>query len=155
MHRKCSVQGFIIPRETVRLIMKELDPDLVDASLRRFLRRKYSAKGPGSLYHIDGYDKLKPFGICISGCIDGFSRRIIWLNAYQTNNDPTVIGGYFLESITDSNSCPMFVRCDFGTENVRIRTLQQFFAIVNNARNSIEKCYLSGSSSSNQSIESW
>ena len=26
-------------------------------------------------------------GSCISGCICGFSRKIIWLNVYQTNSD--------------------------------------------------------------------
>lgn len=25
-----------------------------------------------SMWHADGYDMLKPFGLAISGCIDGF-----------------------------------------------------------------------------------
>lgn len=28
-------------------------------------------QGPNFLWHLDGYDELKPFGICIHGCIDG------------------------------------------------------------------------------------
>ena len=28
-------------------------------------------KGPNFLWHCDGYDKLKPYGIAIHGCIDG------------------------------------------------------------------------------------
>ena len=28
---------------------------------------------PNFLWHCDGYDKLKPFGIAIHGCIDGYS----------------------------------------------------------------------------------
>ena len=36
--------------------------------------KKHSC-GPNYVWHIDGYDKLKPFGIAISGCIDGFSRN--------------------------------------------------------------------------------
>ena len=27
-------------------------------------------------------------GLCINGCICGFSRKIIWLNVCQTNNEP-------------------------------------------------------------------
>ena len=44
---------------------------------------------PKFIWHIDG--------LCINGCICGFSRKIIWLNVYQTNNDPKIIGGYFLD----------------------------------------------------------
>ena len=29
-------------------------------------------QGPNYAWHCDGYDKLKPFGIAIQGCIDGY-----------------------------------------------------------------------------------
>lgn len=32
----------------------------------------YNAKGPNYSWHTDGYDKLKPYGIAIHGCIDGY-----------------------------------------------------------------------------------
>ena len=60
-------------------------------------------------------DKLKPYGIAIHGCIDGlvwnsyvqlfnnfqnsYSRKIMWLNAASSNNDPRVIGSYFMECV--------------------------------------------------------
>ena len=28
-------------------------------------------QGPNFIWHMDGYDKLKPYGITIHGCIDG------------------------------------------------------------------------------------
>ena len=31
----------------------------------------YLTQGPRYLWHIDGYDKLKPYGFSIHGCIDG------------------------------------------------------------------------------------
>ena len=40
------------------------------------------------------YDNLKTNGISINGCIDGFSRKIIWLEAYYTSSDPLVVAGY-------------------------------------------------------------
>ena len=43
--------------------------------------------------------KLKPFGVAISGCIDGFSRDIVWMKAYTTNNDPKVTADYFVSSL--------------------------------------------------------
>ena len=53
--------------------------------------------GPNHLWDIDGYDKLKPFGFCIHGAIDGFSRRILWLDVGYTNNYPTVISQNYVD----------------------------------------------------------
>lgn len=67
-----------VDRETVRLILKVLDPDGVETrSRRRLQRQKYRFKGPDFIWYIDGCDKLKPFGFCIHGAIDGYSRRIL------------------------------------------------------------------------------
>ena len=29
-------------------------------------------QGPNYIWHVDAYDKLKPYGMSISGCIDGY-----------------------------------------------------------------------------------
>ena len=34
-------------------------------------------QGPNYAWHIDGYDKLKPYGFALHGCIDGYSRKIL------------------------------------------------------------------------------
>ena len=62
--------------------MKYLDPDGVFSRSRRvFPRRQYSVQGPSYMWHLDGYDKLKPFEFAIHCAIDGCcSRRILWLN---------------------------------------------------------------------------
>ena len=60
--------GLVVGKETVRELMKILDPYGVSArSSRRLRRRQYSTKGPNHIWHIDGYDKLKPFGFCVQG----------------------------------------------------------------------------------------
>ena len=58
-------------------------------------------------WHIDG--------LCINGCICGFTRKIIWLNVYQTNNDPKIIGGYFLDA-KGNGGCPTKIRTYYVTE---------------------------------------
>ena len=40
---------------------------------------RYYAQSRNYVWHVDGYDKLKPYGFCINGAIDGYSRRILWL----------------------------------------------------------------------------
>ena len=100
MHAKCLQNGLRVRKEDVRLILKELDPEGVDLRRRRVLhRRAYYARGPNYIWHVDGYDKLKPYGLCINGCIDGYSRMLIWLNLYHTNSNPRLIGGYFVEGM--------------------------------------------------------
>jgi hypothetical protein len=42
-------------------------------------RRVYQNPGPNAVWHADGYDKLKPYDFAIHGCIDGWSRKVLWL----------------------------------------------------------------------------
>ena len=78
MHEKCLEHGVKVRREDVRIILKALDSNgVARRKARRLQRRSYFARGPNFLWHVDSYDKLKPFGFCINGCIDGFSIKII------------------------------------------------------------------------------
>lgn len=73
---------------------------------RRLRQRSYFSKGPNFIWHLDSYDKLRPYGICINGSINGFSRKIMWLNAYTTNSDPKLIGGYYIEAVQHLGGLP-------------------------------------------------
>jgi len=57
------------------------------------------------VWHVDGYDKLKPYGFCIHGSIDGYIRRILWLEVSQSNT-PIVIVMYYLEAIRRHGIAP-------------------------------------------------
>ena len=53
-----------IERETVCRALKVINPDRADHRISRKLkRRQYSVLGPNNTWHIDGYDKFKPFGL--------------------------------------------------------------------------------------------
>lgn len=80
-----------VPRDKVLSLLRHIDPDGIDLRKRhRLKRRKYRVKGPNYVWHVDGYDKLKPYGFCVHGAIDGYCRRIIWLEVSQSNNDPAI-----------------------------------------------------------------
>ncbi|OWF45268.1 hypothetical protein KP79_PYT01586 [Mizuhopecten yessoensis] len=152
MYGKCKEKGLSIRKEDIRLILKEIDPIEVETRMsRRLVRRAYFARGPNYVWHIDGYDKIKPFGMCIRGCIDGYSRKLIWLNVHQTNNNPKIVGGYFLEAVKECGGTPRIVRTDYGTENGHVCDFQHFFH-RNNRR---ENAFIYGPSTANQRIESW
>ena len=68
MLQKLRSSGLTADKETVRLTLKSLDPVGVDRRKRRKLtRHKCHSFGPNHTWHIDGYDKLKPFGRAIHG----------------------------------------------------------------------------------------
>ena len=65
-------------------------------------------------------DKLKRFGIAIHGCIDGlvyighyciimtklillcrYSRKVLWLNAAKSNNNPNIIAYFYLKCVKE------------------------------------------------------
>lgn len=155
MYSKCKEYGIHVKKEEVRLILKELDPRGVELRrTRRLHRRSYFAKGPNYIWHLDSYDKLKPFGICINGCIDGFSRKIVWLNAFTTSSDPKIVGGYYMDAVERQGGCPRIVRGDRGTENVKVRDFQRFLRRNLQDTSSIDS-YIEGASTANQRIESW
>nr|XP_046264635.1 uncharacterized protein LOC124069481 [Scatophagus argus] len=155
MYTKCKENGLHVRKEDIRLILKELDPRGVELRRsRRLYCQSYFATGPNYIWHLDSYDKLKPFGICINGCIDGFSRKIIWMNAFTTSSDPKVIGGYYVEAGERSGGCPRIVRGDRGTENAKVRDFQRFLRRNLRDGSAIDSC-IEGASMTNQRIESW
>lgn len=158
MHLRCIQNGIIVKQSVVRHLMHVLDPEGMSARRRKRLRRRqYFNKGPNYLWHIDGYDKLKLYGICISGCMDGFSRKILWLRAAYSNNSPQIICIYFLETVTKLKSYPQTIRTDMGTENTLIECVQKYFhEIMNNEEDdSVLPPFLYGTSHANQRIKVW
>lgn len=84
--------GLRVKRDTVMQCMRFVDAQGVQQRRKRRLnRRNYHAKGPNWIWHCDGYDKLKPYGFAIHGAIDGWSRKILWLEVAATNNNPIVV----------------------------------------------------------------
>ncbi|KAI3362647.1 hypothetical protein L3Q82_001631 [Scortum barcoo] len=154
MYAKCREHGLRVRKEDVRFVLKKLDPRGVSLrQARRLRRRNYFSKGPNFIWHLDSYDKLKPYGICVNGSIDGFSRKIIWLNAYATNSDPKLIGGYYIKAVKRLGGCPRVVRGDLGTVNGHVRGFQCF--LVPTSPDDTLDSYLEGASTTNQRIEYW
>ena len=151
-----SNYGIHVRRLTVQNIMKELDPEgCKTRKAHKLQRREYLNPGPNFTWHADGYDKLKQFGFPIHGCIDGFSRRIMWLEIVRTNNDPRVIGGLFLDCVKSQNGCPTVLRTDRGTENGLMASAQCYLRRNHRDQYNGLRAHRYGSSHSNQRIEAW
>ena len=157
MHQRLQTDnGLVVRRDAVRRVLRVLDPEGVEARLRHRLRRRtYRGKGPNRTWHIDGYDNLKPFGFCIHGCIDGYSRSITWLEVGPSNNNPAIICQYFLDCVKQVNCTPQIIRSDKGTGNTNIAAVQRFFRRAHQDEFGGNKSFIYGKSVSNQRIEAW
>ena len=102
-----------------------------------------------------GYDKLKPYGFPIHAGIDGYSRKVLWLEVARTNNDPEVTASFFLECVRQNKCCPLQTRTDYGTENGTIAAMQCYFRADDDAPFSGEHAHLYGTSTRNQRIENF
>ena len=119
------IAGYSVSRLTLSGLLSILDSEGVELRRRKILRRrKYYGKGPNYLWHVDSYDKLINYGICINGCIDGYFRKIIWCEETFSSNDPRIEAGHFISSVEKLTACPRKVRGDRGTENKHLEEIQ-------------------------------
>ncbi len=105
------------------------------------------------MWHIDGYDKLKPFGFCVHGALDGYSQRVLWLEVGPSNNDPWVVAQYYFNYFQRMGGTPPIVCADCGTENVHVVAIQRFFRASAEDSFAGDKSFMYGKSTSNQRIE--
>ena len=130
-HGRASGQGYVggyikalglrIQRKRLSESMTRVDPQ--NTALRWGVvvsRRTYQVPWPNSLWHLDGHHALIPWKIVVHGCIDGFSRRIMFLRCNSNNRAETVLN-LFLDAINrDGNLWPSRIRVDKDVENVLV-----------------------------------
>ena len=115
--RLALYHGIFAPRDAVMYTLKQIDPQgSNNRRARKLKRREYRNAGANSCWYVDGYDKLKPFGFPIHKCIDGYSRKIIWLKTVHSNNNPFILGIVFLEHLKQYESCLSRICTDCGNE---------------------------------------
>ncbi|KAI7789248.1 hypothetical protein IRJ41_004186 [Triplophysa rosa] len=144
-----------VTRDDVMHTLRRLNPSGVHLRQRhKFVRRGYFTAGPNQVWHVDGYDKLKPFGIAISGCIDGFSRKVMWLCSGSSNNDPGIIAQYYVKCVSDFG-LPARLRTDCGTENGTMAAIHCALRAEHTDDFAGAQSHMYGTSTANQRIESW
>ncbi|XP_041827246.1 uncharacterized protein LOC121644788 [Melanotaenia boesemani] len=108
-----------IQRQRVRRCLQQLDP--IGRAFRRrhtIRRRIYNVQTPNQLWHIDGNHKLVRWRMVFHGCVDGFSRTIIYLQCLNNNRASSVLG--LFRTGIQCFGLPLRVRCDHGMENTEV-----------------------------------
>ena len=125
-------KGYICRRHDVRQIVKQLDSDSAKLRKRRRLsRRRYAADVPNFVWYLDGHDKLKPFGVSIHGCIDGFSRYLIWLEVASSDKKPELIAKFYLDPVKSLEGIPLQIKAYNGTEHSLIEPMHLHLSVLN------------------------
>ncbi|EJT47175.1 hypothetical protein A1Q1_04033 [Trichosporon asahii var. asahii CBS 2479] len=120
IHTYLELEGIKVTRDQVQATCRRLNPDGTwDRWIRARLRRVYRVPWVNSLWHIDGHHKLNPWKIVIHGGIDGFSRRIVFLQA-SNNNLAVTVEDCFMHA-TRCYGWPSRVRVDYGGENLGVK----------------------------------
>lgn len=140
--------GIKIPKEQIRQAVLIIDPAGVNLrQQRRLHRRTYHAEMPNKSHHLDGYDKLKPYGFSIYATIDGHSRYVLHLNVMVSNKEPHQVGHCFLDGAIENGGLPSRTVSDFGTETgIVVGIMRRFVG---------QQSHTYTSSQRNQRIESW
>ena len=142
-------EGIQIPRIRVQQMLKEIDTEGSELRRRhRLKRRVYLNQDPDFSWHLDGYDKLKPFGFAIRGAIDGYNRKMLWLKVLRSNNSPNKIAAPYLSCVKELQGTPIKIITDLGTENSLAAAIHSFFRQDANRHQYVP-------SARNQRIECW
>lgn len=164
MNQKLRMEHDIqVPRHLVYNMMADLDPEGLE--VRNLQKRKKKAKGnftsegPLWVVSLDGHDKLCgyqnwTFPIGIYGCIDTFSRKILFLFVCTSNSNPLVIGKMYLQYLFETKTLPRYWRLDRGTETGKMATIDTYPINQHGIMDDPTKSIIYGPSTSNK-IERW
>ena len=146
MWHNLRLQNIQLLRDVVRELMREMHAVGCERRKSKSLkRRSYFSSGPNYAWDVDRYDQLKLHGFPIDGCIDSWSRKIMWLKVTKSINHPDIIASFFLNCVEELRSCPVKLRTDCGTENGVMAAMQCTFQQSADA-------HMYGSSAANQRI---
>ena len=98
-----------------------------------------------SFRHMDGNHKLIKWRFVIHGCIDGYSRTIVFLKCSTNNRASTVLENF--ENAISQFRMPLRIRTDHGTENIQVARAML------DAHGVASKPVITGKSVHNQRIE--
>ncbi|GAA93201.1 hypothetical protein AKAW_11313 [Aspergillus luchuensis IFO 4308] len=147
----------IIPRYRLHDIYRTIAPEAIQQRKNDMQRSRgsYIVPGPDMIWSVDGYMKLDPYGIQIYAAIDANSRYIIWIYiGIDTRTSVSVVRQY-LDTIHERKIICNQIRSDHGSETSLLAKAHCYLRRAYEPEIEATQCYIFGSSTANQRIESW
>ena len=69
---------------------------------------------------------VKPYGFSIHGCIDGFSRKVLWLEVETSNEKPEIVAKFYLKCVEEAAGIPVTLKVDDGTAHSIIEQIHAY-----------------------------
>ena len=164
MNQKLRTEHDIqVPRHLVYNMMALVDPEgLEERNLQRKKKKDkkpFTSEGPLWVVSLDGHDKLCgyqnwTFPLGVYGCLDTFSRKMLFLFVCHSNSNPLVIGKRYLEHLCETETLPRYLRIDKGTETGKMATMHTYLMDQLNVMDDPTDAIIYGPSTSNK-IERW
>ena len=152
-----------VPRHLVYNMIAELDPEGLEArSLQRRKKKpkgQFTSEGPLWVASLDGHDKVcsfqnSTFPLGVYGCIDTFSRKILFLFVCHSNSNPLIVSKVYLRYLFETEMLSRNLRVDRGTETGKMATIHVYLLNKHEVMNDPTDAIIYGPSTSNK-IERW
>jgi hypothetical protein len=139
--------------------VKQLDPNGLSRRTNDLNRKRgeYIVPGPNFIWSVDGHDKLDYWGFQIYGCIDAYSRNIVWMYVGISNRTAQSVLRQYLKVCSNTGFQPKIICSDRGKETLLCAEVYFAFActIQDSPTFKLRDCWFYGTSTGNQRIESW
>ena len=160
LHKKLrAIHNLNVPRDVVYAAMYDVNPEALEERAPRFKKKKakghFTSPGPNWVHSLDGHDKLmgyqnSTFPLAVYGCIDTCSRKILWAKVWMSNNDPNLIGRFYLDHLFKTRKIASYLRLDKGTETGVIATMHCYLRQHHGDIDDPTETIMFGPSTSNQ-----
>lgn len=146
-------------RDKLFTIYRTLLPDVVDRRKRDLQGRRgeYTVPGPNFIWSVDGYNKLRSYGIEIYAALDAYARYVVWIYVGISNRTQVSVLSQYLSTIQAFGQQPRFIRSDPDRRDETSLLASAHHQLQQEYEPGLEfqDCYLYGTSTANQRIEAW
>ncbi len=138
-------------------MVKHLNPEGVERrkyDLQRH-RGQMEVEGPNLIWSMDAYLKFWEVDIEIYAAIDAYSRYVPWIYCGVSGRTGVSVLKQYLDVISQTGFYPRFLRSDRGTETMMCANAHFQLALQEDPTIQLRDCFMYGTSTANQRIESW
>src|SRR2546423_8677291 len=157
LHSHFKLRHLNVSRDRLYRVYRTICPDPVSRPYRKFKRTRgeYIVPGPNFAWSVDGHDNLRPYGIQIHAGIDVFSHYIVWFDVGLSNRIRLSCLSQYLHTIGTLGFQPRTIRSDRGADAVLLASSHYDLQKASQPELEFGQCYLLGTSTARERIESW